>query len=156
MQRRGLLSCTLSLTSHVFTLFMGAGVPLHMSQHILNVRLCPHSAAVPSKCVQRATLSPQRLGGGAFKQPPRGKWRHAEKTSRPSASTEDSCAFLCIIPLCAECIWAVKNVLMNQSYCRCRVQAGCAEISQREDIKARLVWFQLHREFLLRLIIVPV
>lgn len=48
----------------------------------------------------------------------------------------------------------VQNVfgLLKTCSCRCHVQAGCAEISQREDIKARLVWFQLHREFLLRLI----
>lgn len=152
MQRRGLLSCTLSLTSHVFTLFMGAGVPLHMSQHILNVRLCPHSAAVPSKCVQRATLSPQRLGGGGHSNSPQeGSGDMRRKRLVP------------VLPLRIHVLFFasshyVQNVfgLLKTCSCRCRVQAGCAEISQREDIKARLVWFQLHREFLLRLIIVPV
>lgn len=136
--------------------FHGSGsssphVPTHPERTFVSTLRCS-----PQQMCAKSHAQPTKAGGGAFKQPPRGKWRHAEKTSRPSASTEDSCAFLCIIPLCAECIWAVKNALMNQSYCRCRVQAGCAEISQREDVKARLVWFQLHREFLLRLTIVPV
>lgn len=79
-------------------------------------------------------------GGGVQTAPKREVATCGENVwdTRPSASTEDLCAFLCITPLCAECIWTVKYALVNQSYCRCHMQAGCAELSQREDVKACL------------------